>query len=189
MKQVLPFLSHSMNLDTCEQLSDHFLDHVETFRTILTSLKLFRPCFDKFWPILNQFWTIFETYYNILTRGICPSSPASPPEPQPLTRLQLSPFSLKSLPPKSSRKTRPKSFKVLLTMLSQSVQRDSQIPTEPKPASLPALPKSGPLAQRTKNNSSNSNSYPTFPPKTAKIKDKGDLLFWFKVFPTSHFLI
>ena len=65
-------------------------------------------------------------------------------------------------------KTRPKSFKVLLTMLSQSVQRDSQIPTEPKPASLPALPKSGPLAQRTKNNSSNSNSYPTFPPKTAK---------------------
>ena len=140
----------------------------------------------------DPFWNNFELFLKhitILTRGICPSSPASPREPQPLTRLQPSPFPLKSLPPKSSRKHDQSPSKVLLKMLSQSVQRDSQIPTEPKPASLPTLPKSGPLAQRTKNNSSNSNSYLTFPPKTAKTKDKGDLLFWFKVFPTSHFKV
>ena len=72
-------------------------------------------------------------------------------------------------------KTRPKSFKVLLTMLSQSVQRvqkplprffsqyyfaknqlhliDSQIPTEPKADAEPAcllFPRAEPLAQRTK---------------------------------------
>ena len=136
----------------------------------------------------SQFLRCLKTYYNTNSRNLsifsCITSRASTVDSFTTLSILTQISSTQKF-----QKTRPKSFK------SPSQNAFSKRPkrlSNPNwaQASQPAYPpKSGPLAQRTKNNSSNSNSYLTFPPKTAKIKDKGDLLFWFKVFPTSNFLI
>ena len=82
-----------------------------------------------------KFLKYFLIYYNILTRGIAAFSPAFFPEPKPSTRSQLLPCSIKA-PTQKERQLRPKSFqspfKVLLTILSQSVQKGHK----PLPKSL-----------------------------------------------------
>ena len=139
---------------------------------------------DMFWKILTHFESILNYFWNILqytnSRNLsifsCITSRASTVDSFTTLSILTQISSTQKF-----QKTRPKSFK------SPSQNAFSKRPkrlSNPNwaQASQPAYPpKSGPLAQRTKNNSSNSNSYLTFPPKTAKTKDKGDLLLWFKV--------